>query len=196
MLLLLWMPPARIPFNGPVHVSLRSQLSCSPGNCHQMKESSLILVWQSTTNFCESMKSCFLESRWGQLFWSKSCFRTLERIQSMARLQPGFHGGSDGQESTRSEGDLGLIPGLGRSSGGEHGNPFQFPCLENPMDRGPLQATVHGVAKCTALSTAQTLAETNSVQLLPCYHFQWLHNGPQSGCTISLFSGQLGFCFK
>ena len=124
-----------------------AQLSCSPGNCHQMKESSLILVWQSTTNFCESMKSCFLESRWGQLFWSKSCFRTLERIQSMARFQPGFHGGSDGQESTRSEGDLGLIPGLGRSSGGEHGNPFQFSCLENPMDRGPLQATVHGVAK-------------------------------------------------
>ena len=59
--------------------------------------------------------------------------------------------------------DVGSVPGSGRSSGGEHGNPFQFPCLENPMDRGPLQATVHGVAKCTALSTAQTLAETNSV---------------------------------
>ena len=43
--------------------------------------------------------------------------------------------------------DTGSIPGLGRSSGGGNGNPFQYPCLENPMDRGAWQATVHGVAK-------------------------------------------------
>ena len=43
----------------------------------------------------------------------------------------GFPGGSDGRESTRNVGDLGLIPGLGRSSGGGHGNPFQYSCLEN-----------------------------------------------------------------
>ena len=43
--------------------------------------------------------------------------------------------------------DLGLIPGLGRSPGGEHGNPLQYSCLENPMDRGAWLATVHGVAK-------------------------------------------------
>ena len=40
-----------------------------------------------------------------------------------------------------------LIPGLGRSSGKENGNPLQYSCLENPMDRGAWQATVHGVAK-------------------------------------------------
>ena len=62
----------------------------------------------------------------------------------MARFQPSFHGGSDGQESTRNEGDLGLIPGLGRSSGGEHGNPLQYSCLENPMDRGAWRATSLG----------------------------------------------------
>ena len=42
--------------------------------------------------------------------------------------------------------DLGLIPGSGRSPRGGHGNPFQYSCLENPMDRGAWQATVHGVA--------------------------------------------------
>ena len=43
-----------------------------------------------------------------------------------------FPGGSDGKESTCSAGDLGSIPGLGRSPGGAHRNPFQYSCLENP----------------------------------------------------------------
>ena len=43
--------------------------------------------------------------------------------------------------------DEGLIPGLGRSPGSGHGNPFQYSCLENPMDRGAWWAVVHGVAK-------------------------------------------------
>ena len=43
----------------------------------------------------------------------------------------GFAGGSDGKESTCNVGDLGLIPGLGRSPGGGHGNPLQYSCLEN-----------------------------------------------------------------
>ena len=43
--------------------------------------------------------------------------------------------------------DVGLIPGLGRSPGGGHGNPLQYSCLENPMDRGAWLGTVHGVAK-------------------------------------------------
>ena len=41
--------------------------------------------------------------------------------------------------------DVGSIPGLGRSSGGGHGNPLQYSCLENAMDRGAWQATVHRV---------------------------------------------------
>ena len=43
--------------------------------------------------------------------------------------------------------DMGSIPGLGRSPGGGHGNPLQYSCLENPVDRGAWQATVYGVAK-------------------------------------------------
>ena len=43
--------------------------------------------------------------------------------------------------------DAGLIPVCGRSPGGGHGNPLQYSCLENPMDRRARQATVHGVAK-------------------------------------------------
>ena len=42
---------------------------------------------------------------------------------------------------------MGLIPGLGRSPGGGHGNPLQYSCLENPMDRVTWQATVHRVTK-------------------------------------------------
>ena len=41
----------------------------------------------------------------------------------------------------------GLIPGSGRFPGGGHGNPLQYSCLENPGDRGPWRATVHGVAE-------------------------------------------------
>ena len=55
--------------------------------------------------------------------------------------------GSDGKESARNAGDLCLIPGLGRSPGEENGNPTQYSCLENPMDRGAWQATAHGVAE-------------------------------------------------
>ena len=56
-------------------------------------------------------------------------------------------GGSDGEESAYNAGDPGSIPGLGRSSGKENGNPLQYSCLENPMDRGVWWATVHGVTK-------------------------------------------------
>ena len=48
----------------------------------------------------------------------------------------GFPGSSDGKASVCNEGDLGLIPGLGASPGEGNGNPLQYPCLENPMDRG------------------------------------------------------------
>ena len=57
--------------------------------------------------------------------------------------------------------DLDSIPGSGRSPGGEHGNPLQHSCLENPTDRGAWWATVHGVAKsqtrCKRLSMHSTI---------------------------------------
>ena len=63
----------------------------------------------------------------------------------------GFPGGSEGKESACNAGDLGLIPGLGRSPGGGHWNPLQYSCLENPMDRGAWQAIVPGVTKSWTL---------------------------------------------
>ena len=58
-----------------------------------------------------------------------------------------FPGSSAGKESACNAGYLGSIPGLGRSPGGGHGNPLQYSCLENPMDRGAWWPIVHGVTK-------------------------------------------------
>ena len=66
---------------------------------------------------------------------------------SMVLFVWGFPCGSAGKESTCNVGDLGSIPGLGRSPGDGNGNPLQYSCLENPMDRGTWRATVHGVAE-------------------------------------------------
>ena len=58
-----------------------------------------------------------------------------------------FPGGSVGKDTACNAGDMGLIPGLGRFPGRGNGNPLQYSCLENPMDRRAWQATVHGVAE-------------------------------------------------
>ena len=55
----------------------------------------------------------------------------------------GFPGGSDSKESACSARDMGSIPGLGRAPGEGKGNPLQYSSLENPVDRGAWQATVH-----------------------------------------------------
>ena len=75
----------------------------------------------------------------------------------MASLLPGGGGtpapgrcGAEGKESACNGGDLSLIPGLGRSPGEGNGNPLQYSCLENSMDRGPWRAPVQGVTNsCT-----------------------------------------------
>ena len=59
----------------------------------------------------------------------------------------GFPGGSDGKESAFNAGDPGLIPRSGRSPAEGNGNPLQYSCLENSMDRGNWQPTVHGITK-------------------------------------------------
>ena len=81
----------------------------------------------------------------------------------------GFPGSSDGKESTYSVGNLGSISGLGRSSGGGHGNPLQYSCLENPHGQKSLVGYIpwgHKESDTTErLSTAQ----------YPGYHlFLWL----------------------
>ena len=75
--------------------------------------------------------------------WDTELFGKLETLWD-------FPGDSEGKESTCSAGDTGdtgSVPQLGTSSGGGHGNPMQYSCLEYPMDRGAWWATVHGVAK-------------------------------------------------
>ena len=80
-------------------------------------------------------------------------------------------------------GDLGSIPGSGRSPGEGNGNPLQYSCLENPMDRGAWWATVHGVAESrTRLSDFTSLHFTSSStnlngmgnKLNNSYHGYWI----------------------
>ena len=75
--------------------------------------------------------------------WEIKC----EKFVCLLSDKWGFPGGSEVKVSTCNAGDLGSIPGLGRSPGEGNGNPLQYSCLENPMDRGGWWATVHGVAK-------------------------------------------------
>ena len=65
----------------------------------------------------------------------------------------GFPHSSVGKESACNAGDPGLIPGLGRSPGEGNGNPFQYSCLENPMDGGAWRAAVHPTERITTTAT-------------------------------------------
>ena len=65
----------------------------------------------------------------------------------MRTLLCSFPGGSDGKEFACNVGHPVSIPGSGRSPGEGNGNPLQYSCLENSVDRGAWKATVHGVAK-------------------------------------------------
>ena len=79
-----------------------------------------------------------------------------------------FPGGSDGKASAYNAGDLGSIPGSGRSPGEGNGNPLQESCLEDPMDGGAWWAIVHGVAK-----SRTWLSDFTSPQLQH-QSFQWI----------------------
>ena len=73
-----------------------------------------------------------------------SKFSPIKVIRTLCWLNRGFPGGTSGKESTSNSGDrrdTGSVPGSGR----EHGNPLQYSCLENPMNRGVWQATVNRV---------------------------------------------------
>ena len=67
-----------------------------------------------------------------------------------------FPGGSDGKESTHNEGDLGSIPGLGRSPGGGHGHPIQYSCLENSPGQRSLEG--HSLWGCKDLDMIERLS--------------------------------------
>ena len=77
-------------------------------------------------------------------FWKNSVLNT---TNAYLYIYMGLPGGSEVKESAWNVGDLGSIPGLGRSPGERNGNPLQYSCLENPMEGGAWWAAVHGVAK-------------------------------------------------
>ena len=106
----------------------------------------------------------------------------------------GFPGGSEVKASACNAGDLGSIPGSGRSPGEGNGNPLQYSCLENPMDGGAWWATVHGVAKSrtrlsdftfTQMYPAPGLEQTDTPERapsIPCL----LEDGYKAGEYFSL----------
>ena len=74
-------------------------------------------------------------------------WRALDEFGRQFEVYWGFPGGSEVKTSVYNAGDLGSIPGSGRSPGEGNGNPLQYSCPENHMDRGAWWATVHGVSK-------------------------------------------------
>ena len=109
--------------------------------------------------FIKQVTVCLVSESPGKLIGNKThclqCRRTrfgpcVRKIPWRRERQPTpvflvFPGGSDGKEFACNEGDLYSIPGLGRYPGEGNGNPPQYSCLENSMDRGAWQTTVHGV---------------------------------------------------
>ena len=89
----------------------------------------------------------------------------------------GFPSDSEDKASAGNAGDPGSIPELGRSPGEGNSNPLQYSCLENPVDRGAWQATVHGVAKSQTI-----LSDFTSLHLRGARDS---HNGEKlrQGCT-------------
>ena len=88
--------------------------------------------------------------------------------------------------SAGAAGDMGSIPGLGRSPGRVNGNPRQYSCLKNPIDRGTWQATVHGVTKeldmteqLSVLACIEKAVSTQPLLLSP-----FLNNRPKHCCCI------------
>ena len=109
-----------------------------------------------------------------------------------------------GKESACDTGDTGLIPGSGRSPEGRNGNPLQYSCLENSMDRGAWWATIHGVTELdptehalthththTIINTNYTLYETDFImQFILLYKFYTYITSPQKALCFG--SGRQG----
>ena len=79
-----------------------------------------------------------------------------------------FPGGLDGKESAYNAEDLGLMPGSGRSPGEGNGNPLQYSCLKNPMNRGAWQITV---SEITELNTTEQLALSHQLSFSKMFQY-------------------------
>ena len=95
----------------------------------------------------------------GRVLWSMMTKTITSPVNyQVLLLLLSFSGGWEGRASACNVGDPGSIPGSGRSPGEGNGNPLQYPCLENPMDRGAWWTIVHGVAE---LDTTEWLLFTS-----------------------------------
>ena len=94
-----------------------------------------------------------------------------------------FPGGSDSKESACNAGDLGLIPGLGRAPGGEHGNPLQYSCLENPHGQRSL-SSVQSLSRVWLFVTPWTIAHQAplSVEILQA-RIKWVAMSSSRGSS-------------
>ena len=119
---------------GAPWMTIRNISSCTSHLCSLSLTCFLLL----SADFFSCVLTCvFVFGCSGSLF--------LSRLFSVCFL--GFPGGAEVKASACNVGDLGSIPGLGRSPGEGNGNPLQYSCLVNPMDGGAWWATVHGVTK-------------------------------------------------
>ena len=121
---------------------------------------------------------------------------TLEKGELPTPVFLGFPGGSDGEESACNVGDLGSIPGLGGSPGGEHGNPLQYSCLENPSHG---QRGLVGYSPCSPkdsdkterLSTAQHSTKSDIMRLEICWRSDpspfWLQLVPSGFLFVCIY---------
>ena len=103
--------------------------------------------WNCSTNFWGYSQILFKDA-WHKRFLSLK-YSSLSWVENLAliHLILGLPRGLDSKEPACNAGDPGSIPGSGRSPGEWNGNPLQYSCLENFMDKGAWWATVHGVAK-------------------------------------------------
>ena len=111
---------------------------------------------------------CLIHLTSPEFSWSGTslwCLAWLPRFSPPIR----FPGGSGGKESACNVGDLGSIPGSGRSPGEGNGNPLQYSCLGNPMGRGAWQARVRGITDTTERLTLWLL----TLILYQCACFPW-----------------------
>ena len=132
--------------------------------------------------------------------------RALNAFSDTRGTPEAFPGGPAGEASVYSAGDPGSSPGLGRSPGEENGNPLQYYCLENPMDRGAWLATVYGVTESDTTGRLQSvslgmpewlfcfhaLTKIYIFKRLPCINMCWLKEAEEAMAVVLFEDNRAG----